>query len=83
MVMKKIFFAAIATMAMVSVSNVFASNRMMSEMQVVSADTIVTGTTENSDANTQSNDSIPLDDNSAPQDSSEIQHPSAENVFMD
>ena len=38
--MKKFMFAAIATMVMVSVSNVFASNRMVSNAEVAPVDTV-------------------------------------------
>ena len=38
--MKKFMFAAIAAMVMVSVSNVFASNRMVSNAEVTPVDTV-------------------------------------------
>ena len=38
--MKKFMFAAIAAMVMVSVSNVFASNRMVSNAEVAPVDTV-------------------------------------------
>ena len=38
--MKKFVFAAIAAIVMVSVSNVFASNKMMSNAQVAPVDTV-------------------------------------------
>ena len=39
--MKKFMFAAIAAMVMVSVSNVFASSRMVSNAEVAPVDTMV------------------------------------------
>ena len=42
--MKKFVFAAIAAIVMVSVSNVFASNKMMSNVQVVPVDTVAPAT---------------------------------------
>ena len=39
--MKKLVFAAIAAMVMVSVSNVFASNKMASVSSVAPVDTVV------------------------------------------
>ena len=42
--MKKFVFAAIAAIVMVSVSNVFASNKMMSNAQVAPVDTVVPAT---------------------------------------
>lgn len=39
--MKKFMFAAIAAMVMVSVSNVFASSRMVSNAEVAPVDTVV------------------------------------------
>ena len=39
--MKKFMFAAIAAMVMVSVSNVFASSRMVSNSEVAPVDTVV------------------------------------------
>lgn len=38
--MKKVFFAAIAAMVMVSVSNVFASNKMMGNSSAAPVDTV-------------------------------------------
>ena len=38
--MKKVMFAAIAAMVMVSVSNVFASSRMVSNAEVAPVDTV-------------------------------------------
>ena len=40
--MKKFMFAAIAALVMVSVSNVFASSKMVSNAQVAPVDTVVT-----------------------------------------
>lgn len=42
--MKKFVFAAIAAIVIVSVSNVFASNKMMSNAQVAPVDTVVPAT---------------------------------------
>lgn len=42
--MKKFVFAAIAAIVMVSVSNVFASNKMMSNAQAAPVDTVVPAT---------------------------------------
>lgn len=42
--MKKFVFAAIAAIVMVSVSNVFASNKMMSNAQVAPVDTVAPAT---------------------------------------
>ena len=44
--MKKFMFAAIAAMVMVSVSNVFASSRMVSNAEVAPVDTVASDTTE-------------------------------------
>ena len=44
--MKKLVFAAIAAMVMVSVSNVFASNKMASVSSVAPVDTTVNSTEE-------------------------------------
>ena len=42
--MKKFMFAAIAAMVMVSVSNVFASSRMVNNSEVAPVDTVAPGT---------------------------------------
>ena len=48
--MKKFVFAAIAAIVMVSVSNVFASNKMMSNAQVAPVDTVAPATPTDSSA---------------------------------
>lgn len=48
--MKKFVFAAIAAIVMVSVSNVFASNKMMSNAQVAPIDTVAPATPTDSSA---------------------------------
>lgn len=48
--MKKFVFAAIAAIVMVSVSNVFASNKMMSNVQVAPVDTVAPATPTDSSA---------------------------------
>ena len=48
--MKKFVFAAIAAVVMVSVSNVFASNKMMGNAQVAPVDTVAPATPTDSSA---------------------------------
>ena len=48
--MKKFVFAAIAAIVMVSVSNVFASNKMMGNAQVAPVDTVAPATPADSSA---------------------------------
>lgn len=48
--MKKFVFAAIAAIVMVSVSNVFASNKMMGNAQVAPVDTVAPATPIDSSA---------------------------------
>lgn len=48
--MKKFVFAAIAAIVMVSVSNVFASNKMMGNAQVAPVDTVAPATPTDSSA---------------------------------
>ena len=51
--MKKFVFAAIAAMVMVSVSNVFASSKMMGNSEVAPADSTVEGTAISSQASVE------------------------------
>lgn len=67
--MKKFVFAAIAAIVMVSVSNVFASNKMMSNAQVAPVDTVAPATPTDSSAV-----STPVTPQAGAEDSTELQN---------